>query len=355
MQANNHRPEMSEAERDKRKSYLAATLVTCVAAVTVFAFYHIVQLGGSRIEQMRANATYDVSEMASRIRAAGEDITRHRENEALNTVATTYSIDQAEQLLKDDMWLELGAWVTIPAGEFIMGTDRKLANDQDKPEHRPSLAAYKIRKYPVTNAEYARFVADAQYRPPLHWGNGRMNPGDLLAPVTMVSWYDAAAYCDWVDARLPREMEWEKAARGEDGRRWPWGNIMDSDNLNTYYNVGSATDVTRYAAGASPYGVFDMAGNVSEWTADEFKAYQGSAASAELFIPKVGKATTSLDRSLKVVDLIEVEATYVVMRGGSFKSDPFATASYHRNYSFPHYASDFYGFRCSKDIVDQQG
>ena len=349
------RPEVSAAERKKRKSYLAATLVTCAAIATAFAFYHIVQLGGSRIDQMRANATYDLSEMASRIRAAGEDITRHRENEALNTVATTYSIEQAEQLLKDDMWSELGAWIEIPAGEFIMGTDRKLANDQDKPEHKPSLDAYLMRKYPVTNAEYARFVADTQYRPPLHWDDGRMRPGALLAPVTMVSWYDAAAYCDWAGARLPQEMEWGKAARGADGRRWPWGNIMDADNLNTYYNVGSATDVTRYPSGASPYGVFDMAGNVSEWTADEFKAYQGSDAPAELFIPKIGRATTSLDKSLKVVDLVEVEASYVVMRGGSFKSDPFATSSYHRNYSFPHYASDFYGFRCVKDITGEEG
>lgn len=348
-------PQIDEAERAKRKTYLAATLVTCAAAAIVFAFYHLVQLGGSRIDQMRASATYDISEMESRIRAAGEDIVRHQDNEALKTVETTYSIEQAEELLSTDMWSELGAWIAIPAGEFIMGTDRNLANDQDKPEHRSSTGAYEIRKYPVTNAEYARFVADTRHRPPLHWSGGRMKPGDLLAPVTMVSWYDAAAYCDWVDARLPREAEWEKAARGEDGRRWPWGNLMDADNLNTYYSVGSATDVTRYPTGKSPYGVYDMAGNVSEWTADEFIAYQGSDAPAELFVPKIGRATTTLDESLKVVDLVEVEATYVVMRGGSFKSDPFATSAYHRNYSFPHYASDFYGFRCSKDIADEKG
>lgn len=340
----------SETERIKRKRFLAATFVTCVAAAAVFSFYHLVQLGGSRIEQMRSMATYDVSEMASRIRAAGEDITRHAENEALKTVETTYSIDQAEQLLQEEMWSELATWIEIPAGEFIMGTDRKLANDQDKPRHKRFLDSFKIRKYPVTNAEYARFVADTQHRPPLHWDAGRMRPGDLLSPVTMVSWYDAAKFCDWAGGRLPREAEWEKAARGEDGRRWPWGNVMDADNLNTYYSVGSVTDVTRYSTGASPYGVFDMAGNVSEWTADEFKPYQGSNASSELFVPKVGRATTTLDESLKVVDLVQVEATYVVLRGGSFKSDPFATSSYHRNYSFPHYASNFYGFRCSKDI-----
>lgn len=349
------RPQVSEAERKKRKSFLAATLVTCIAVATAFAFYHIVQLGGSRLEQMRASATYDLSEMETRLRAAGEDIVRHAENEALKTVEKTYSMDEALALLSDDMWQELGLWVEIPAGEFIMGTDRNLANDQDKPRHTRELPTYSIRKYPVTNAEYARFVADTQHRPPLHWDQGRMNPGDLLAPVTMVSWYDAASYCEWLGGRLPREAEWEKAARGTDGRRWPWGNIMDSDNLNTYYTVGSATDVTRYHTGVSPYGVYDMAGNVSEWTADEFVAYQGSDAPSELFTPKVGRANTTLDESLKVVDLVEVEATYVVMRGGSFKSDPFATSAYHRNYSFPHYASDFYGFRCSKDTVSTQG
>lgn len=344
------RPQVDEAERKKRRSYLSATLVTCGALATVFAFIHVVQLGGSRIEQMRTNASYDLTEMPSRLRAAGEDIFRHEANEALATVATTYSAEQAEQLLQDDAWKELGRWIRIPAGEFIMGTDRGLANEQDKPQHTRFVEAFEMRKYPVTNAEYARFVAAMGHRPPLHWDGGRMRPGALLTPVTMVSWYDAAAYCDWAGARLPAEAEWEKAARGEDGRRWPWGERMEVDNLNTYYSVGSVTDVTRYPAGASPYGVFDMAGNVSEWTADEFKPYEGSSAPAELFAAKVGQANTPLDQALKVVDLVEVKAKYVVLRGGSFKSDPFATSTYHRNYSFPHYASDFYGFRCARDV-----
>jgi len=122
---------------------------------------------------------------------------------------------------------------------------------------------------------------------------------------------------------------------------------MDANRLNTYYHVGSSNEVTVYKTGVSPYGVYDMAGNVSEWTASDFLPYDGSVAAVDTFQPKKVQAMTAEDRTLKVADLVAVEGVYKVRRGGSWKSDPFSTSAYHRNFSMPYYASDFFGFRCA--------
>jgi iron(II)-dependent oxidoreductase len=230
-----------------------------------------------------------------------------------------------------------------------MGTGNSRADIQDQPQHTVTLPDYFIDKYPVTNAQYARFVADSKHRAPLDWENGKIPDNKYLHPVVMVSWYDAKAYCEANGKHLPSEAEWEKAARSVDARRWPWGNEMEPKRLNTYYNIGMTTEVTRYTDGISVYGVFDMAGNVSEWTASDFRPYEGSAAPKDLFKPKAVVAQSQKDRAMKVADLVPLDkGVYKVRRGGSWKSDPFATSVYHRNYSMPHYASDFFGFRCAK-------
>jgi iron(II)-dependent oxidoreductase len=262
----------------------------------------------------------------------------------------TYALSEVKIMLAESQWQEIDTMVEIPSGEFTMGTNYERADVQDQPEHSVQLPAYYIDKYPVTNAQYARFVVNSKHRPPLDWENGKIPDGKILHPVTMVSWYDAKAYCEANEKRLPTEAEWEKAARGVQGNRWPWGNKMDPSRVNTYYNVGSTTEVTKYTGGVSPYGVFDLAGNVSEWTASDFNPYAGSGAPSGLFQPKQVKAQTPKDRAMKVADLVPVKGVaYKVRRGGSWKSDPFATSAYHRNYSLPHYASDFFGFRCVKD------
>jgi iron(II)-dependent oxidoreductase len=345
----------SDEGRTRRKRYLIATLVTCGALLALGISIHLIQLLDRGMEEMRSKATYDLSEMDSHVRAAGEEITIQRAHKEGKVGSVTYSVAEVDMKLSPAQWKELNTMIAIPAGSFIMGTNRRLSDVQDHPQHKVDLPAYKISKYPVTNAQYMRFVSDAGHRPPLNWNEGKVKKEELVHPVTMVSWYDAKAYCAWRGGRLPTEAEWEKASRGTDGRRWPWGNQMQVDNLNTYYNVGSTTDVTHYPGGASPYGVLDMAGNVSEWTADEFLPYKGSDAPKELFQAKIGVANSPIDKALKVVDMVPVNGRYVVMRGGSWKSDPFSTASYHRNYSFPNYASDFYGFRCAQDVNSQNG
>lgn len=338
-------------ERERRARYLSATLVTCIALVVIGGSLHVVKLGAIRMGEMREKATYDLKEEPAHERAAGEDIALHARNEhkVVAPVATGYTIEEAQALLSKAQWDELDATIVIPGGAFLMGTNYERADPQDHPQHSVRLPDFRIDRYLVTNAQYARFIAATGHRPPSSWKNGRIPDGQLLYPVTLVNWYDARAYAQWAGKRLPTEAEWEKAARGDDGRRWPWGNTMDPKRLNTYYNVGSATNVDTYRNGVSPYGVFDMAGNVSQWVEDDFLPYDGTDAPAEIFQGKVAKVVTAEDRALKLSEQIPVKQHYKVLRGGSWKSDPFSTATYHRGFDWPNYASDFFGFRCAAD------
>ncbi len=340
------RPKLSREERAWRKRLLSATLVTCIAAAMIGGSLHVLKLGSLRMDQMRSKAGYDPAEMESHIRAAGEEIQIQAMHEKLGGRQATYTEEEARALLPESEWAKLEEMVTIPAGVFRMGTNAPNTNPENRPEHKVYLPAFRIDRYPVTNAQYARFVAALKYRPPLHWKNGRIPKGLEKHPVTMVSWYNARDYCAWAGKRLPREAEWEKAARGTDGRIWPWGNRMDPDRLNTYYRVRHTTPVDRYPNGASPYGVMDMAGNVQEWVADKFAPYPGTDAPDEVFVPK------QLDPDYQRGSDETEHLIYRVMRGGSWKSDPFSTATYHRNYSLPNYASDFFGFRCAADVPE---
>ncbi|MGY8827726.1 MAG: formylglycine-generating enzyme family protein, partial [Candidatus Latescibacterota bacterium] len=124
-------------------------------------------------------------------------------------------------------------WVDIPAGEFLMGNDPRrfhdLALPSECPAHSVSLAEFSIAQAPVTNAEYEGFVRAKEYSPPPHWIGGEIPTGKEHHPVTNASWYSARKFCQWADARLLSEAEWEKAARGEstrDARVYPWGNEM---------------------------------------------------------------------------------------------------------------------------------
>ena len=171
---------------------------------------------------------------------------------------------------------DLDETVMIPAGEFIMGSEEY---NSEKPMHQMNIEQpYAIGKYPVTNAQYQRFVEASGHAPPSHWHDRKPAPWQATQPVFNVSWYDAQAYCRWLgDAhgtrvRLPTEAEWERAARGRDGRKWPWGNEFDPNRANTYEARGdwTTTPVGIYPLGASPDGVLHMAGNVWEWTATQW-------------------------------------------------------------------------------------
>jgi formylglycine-generating enzyme required for sulfatase activity len=164
--------------------------------------------------------------------------------------------------------------ILIPAGPFMMGSPSSdEVPVEETPQHTVTLPTYRIGKYPVTNRNYAEFIAreKGQAEPQ---GSGwflRKPPSEKLDhPVVGVSWHDAQAYCRWLSAqtgrryRLPTEAEWEKAAGGPEGRRYPWGNTWEAERCN--HGTQGTTPVTAYPEGASFYGCCDMAGNVQEWT-----------------------------------------------------------------------------------------
>jgi formylglycine-generating enzyme required for sulfatase activity len=229
----------------------------------------------------------------------------------------------------------------VPAGEFLMGSadDDPEARDDEKPQHRVYLDTYYLAHYPVTQAQYARFVQATRHRVPAgifggkayNWDRKRKAPlqGREDHPVVQVDWDDAAAFCQWAGLRLSTEAEWEKAARGTDGRIYPWGKEWDASRCNSSEGgKGGTTPVGAYSpAGDSPYGCADMAGNVCEWVADWYDAgYYGRSPARNPQGPDSGQ--------------------YRGLRGGSSNNNSNGVRSANRVKTYPVYLNDFSGFRC---------
>ncbi len=226
-----------------------------------------------------------------------------------------------------------GEMVLIPAGEFTFGS----SDDKDNaayPEQKINLPAFWIDKYEVTNREFLDFAIKTGYQ-----GEGAkegkdwrqfFTPDKANFPVLFITWNDAKTYCESLGKRLPTEEEWEKAARGTDGRRFPWGNTWDSAKSNTYEaGLRNPCAIGQYPD-ISPYGVYDMLGNVQEWTASWYKAYKGNPKKGENFGER-----------------------FRVVRGASSRIYGSRAHLWDRSAYLPKSLYDF-GCRCAKDATPEE-
>jgi formylglycine-generating enzyme required for sulfatase activity len=228
----------------------------------------------------------------------------------------------------------------VPAGPFTMGNSNGMPDE--KPVHTVDLPAFYMDKYEVTNTFYKVCVDAGVCQVPANTGAG-IHPGAYGTygnqqfdnyPVIWVDWGRANTYCEWRGARLPSENEWEKAARGTDGRKYPWGEAIDPTFANYGSNVpddyggvfGKTTAVGSYPKGQSPYGIDDMAGNVWEWMADWYDMYPGGDPSANSAFG---------------------QKTFRVLRGGAWSDNPDLLRTTFRGGNTPDTAVNYVGFRCA--------
>ena len=222
--------------------------------------------------------------------------------------------------------------VLVPAGEFTMGSP--TGDPDERPPHQVYLDSFLIDTYEVTVGQYGAFLQETGNHPPSDWK--AMNQfSHQKRPVSNVDWADAAAYCKWAGKRLPTEAEWEKAARGTDGRLYPWGNEPPTPRHANYEQAGSNSHgalapVGSFEAGKSPYGLYDMAGNAWEWVSDWYDHgyYQASQPKNPEGPPTGG---------------------FKVIRGGSWNSSSRVLRSSDRYWDPPSFRSQYFpGFRCVK-------
>jgi len=220
--------------------------------------------------------------------------------------------------------------IFIPEGYFQMGTSS--GKEDEAPLHFVYTKAFFIDKHEVSNARYMEFVEATDYEKPEFWEDKTLNLPDH--PVIGVSWHDAMAYAKWKKRRLPTEAEWEKSARGNDDRLWPWGGKFDKGFFFYFVNIFGEDDnykktapINYYQSGASPFGVLNMSGNVWEWCLDWYD---------ENFY----RVSPELDPQGP-----PGKGTYKVLRGGSYLNSIDGVQVVRRSRNRPHIRNEIYGFR----------
>jgi formylglycine-generating enzyme required for sulfatase activity len=228
--------------------------------------------------------------------------------------------------------------VQIPAGEFTMGRTKLTSDDattmrpvvllDDRPDHKVKLDAFFMDRTEATQQQYAEFVKATGRKPPYHWVGGAVPAKAENYPVYNVDWEDASAYCGWRKKRLPTEAEWERAARGgKDGFSYPWGSDKADAKLARYNVQTGPGPVGQYPA--NDFGLFDMAGGVSEWCADWFEREYYKASPAEN--PKGPES-----------------GMYKVIRGGAWSDSAARITVFFRNWVRPNQKTPNLGFRCAR-------
>jgi len=252
--------------------------------------------------------------------------------------------------------------VLVPAGSFLMGTKPEELDDlfvlmekekkgmpyeqrlREAPQFEMYLPAYEIDRYPVTNAEYAAFIADTDLEPPVHW-NGKEPPEELVDhTVVNVTWLDAVAYCEWLSGkigeryRLPTEAEWEKAARGTDGRRYPWGDEWNPDLCNCERRIRGTTPVGKYSPnGDSPWGCADMICNVWECCSSRYGGTELTPRFKYPYNPIDGREDMNVD-------------DIRILRGGSFLNGRGRARCAYRGRGAMTHRNDHTGFRGARSV-----
>ena len=241
--------------------------------------------------------------------------------------------------------------VFIGAGKFTMGSRGKLEQGYDGgdgrvglevgvdeiPAHSVEVKGFYIYPYEVTNAQYKKFIDATGHRIPVdsvasdapyNWKDGTFPPGEERHPVVNVSWFDAFSYCSWAGMRLPTEIEWEKTCRGTDARKWSYGNHFISQYANTYeLQLAWSQAGGSFPEDRSPLGeVYDLSGNVSEWTSSWYNAYPGATLERVTF----GKQNK-------------------VIKGGSFLTPAYVSRCAGRSFAVPQKRHRTMGFRCAID------
>lgn len=262
----------------------------------------------------------------------------------------------------------------IPHFQSIFGIDHAELFRDEVPKHTVTVQPFYMDKFPVTNAQFFAFTRRFEHEDPSgklarldqpfteedprskygdrknlkHWVDGRVPEGLENHPVTNVTWYDAVAYCQWQGKRLPTEAEWEVAARGGLNGLFPWGDAPADPSRANYSasKLDTTSPVGRYPANA--YGLYDMAGNVWQFTADEWAPYSSKP-------PKKPKANkNAIPNDLDYLHLHEFDflsvATRRVIRGGSFGGAPINMWVEYRDSHPPDGAQPFVGFRCAKSV-----
>jgi formylglycine-generating enzyme len=251
-------------------------------------------------------------------------------------------------------WKTKEEMVLVPAGEFMMGSDKKtdrLAYRGEMPQRRIYLDAFEIGKYEVTALEYLKFVLATNRKPQVDWRYDGGNFQGTMAhhPIMHVSWHDAQAYCAWAGKRLPTEAEWEKAARGTDGRLYPWGHEQAGPTRANFGRTGLSgpvrdrperlllyppiISVDKYDHAVSPYGLHQTIGNVAEWVADWYdKDYYAIAPDRNPQGPERG--------------------TQKAFRGGGWMDSTTTMRVAMRNGTDPNTKINWMGFRCAKSVAN---
>ncbi|MFM8552602.1 MAG: formylglycine-generating enzyme family protein [Nitrospiraceae bacterium] len=235
--------------------------------------------------------------------------------------------------------------IVIPEGEFLMGASDAASNE--RPEHKVWLKSYAIDQYEVTIGLYAKFLEAAKHGPPPTWDDEAVTSAGNR-PAVGLTWQDAEAYCKWAGKLLPTEAEWEKAARGTDGRRFPWGQMQpfgDIANSNRGVWVSDAITLAPVTSGLegmsvrhgtkeggkSPYGLFHMAGNAAEWVADWYdREYYQKSPDRNPPGPATGEKR--------------------VIRGGSWADVPMGIRTTARVSAEPDFQDRTVGARCAMDL-----